>query len=326
MFRIAMVVLATSPHPTIAKTSTQQRYALTRGVANTARVEEIRINNYCTLPVIFHEAGDQRVEVGSTAVYRRGVNIALTNRISLMFEGPYINEKLAVVELNGLFANGIGNLSSRSNINFIAQWGFVDMPLQVALWADTARTRLACRDGWARCTYSAKDCATFTDGSAKYEEHGSVGVEYGFCRSLFGQSLANPRACMGQYATYINDHCEVYDRDKGAWSKSARSVGYQSMGWKHAKFWDGQVIASTVTGRQNNDQAVNFECWEMPCIQTKRACISSEQGSVGNSGFGITCDADANGTVTVASLEITACTPRKISMEPVKIYQTSKEL
>merc|ERR1711979_23916 len=131
-------------------------------------------------------------------------------------------------ELNGNFRGGIGARGSRSNLNFDNQWGFMDLPLDVALWADSARSRLACRDGQARCTFSSLDCERITDGSARYEDHGGVG----FCRSLFGTPPQDPRSCTSGYATYVDDKCEVFNRDTASWQRQARSVGYSSMGWR----------------------------------------------------------------------------------------------
>jgi hypothetical protein len=272
-----------------------------------AIVREVRINNQCSKPVIVHEANGQSVASGQTATFTGGLDMH-TDRISLMYGGPYVNDNIAVLELNGMFKNGIGVKGPRRNLNFIAQWGFMDLPLDVALWADTARSRLACRDGRAKCTFSAQDCKHISDGSARYEEHGSTGDTYGFCRSVHGGSgYYGPKACTSGYAVYVNDRCQVFDRNTESWKTQGRSVGYSVYGWTEGRFSDGLNFSSTHTGREDNGAAVTFECWEAPCIfGSKAECIDNGQTTVGNSGFATDCD-EANGLVDVAVLEVTAC-------------------
>lgn len=281
---------------------------LLEATAEDAVLRELRINNQCGKPVIVYEAAGHAVEPGDTATFTGGVDMS-KDRISLMYHGNYVSDNIAVLELNGAFSKGIGIRSPRQNLNFIAQHGFMDLPLDVALWADAGRTRLACRDGRAKCTFSAKDCEHISDGSARYEEHGPEGDTYGFCRSVHGTDLSDPRACTSGYATYVNDMCQVYDRDSASWQKQERSVGYSIYGWTEGRFTDGRNVSSTLTGRENDGPAVTFECWEAPCIFSRASiatCANEGYTSVGNSGFGKTCDA-VDGLVDVAVLEITAC-------------------
>merc|ERR1712056_144394 len=208
----------------------------------------------------------------------------------------------------GNFRGGSGVRGSRRNLNFAHQWGFMDLPLDVALWADTARSRLACRDGRARCTFSARDCESITDGSARYEEHGGEGEQIGFCRALFGPPTYDPRSCTSGYAIYVDDKCEVFNRDTASWQKQARSVGYSNQGWTEGRFSDGRTIPSTHTGRENNGPAVTCECFEKPCKYPSPdpECIANGHTTLGNQGFAMNCDA-VDGLVDVAVMEITAC-------------------
>merc|ERR1712187_251029 len=192
-----------------------------------------------------------------------------------------------------------------------------DLPLDVALWADTARSRLACRDGRARCTFSARDCESITDGSARYEEHGGEGEHGGFCRALFGPPTYDPRSCTSGYAIYVDDKCEVFNRDTASWQKQARSVGYSNQGWTEGRFSDGRTIPSTHSGRENNGPAVTCEFFEKPCKYPSPdpECIANGHTTLGNQGFAMDCDA-VDGLVDVAVMEITACPAGNGSLSP----------
>merc|ERR1711879_691693 len=75
----------------------------------------------------------------------------------------------------------------------------------------------------------------------------------------------DPRSCTSGYAIYVDDKCEVFNRDTASWQKQAWSVGYSNQGWTEGRFSDGRTIPSTHTGRENNGPAVTCECFEKPC-------------------------------------------------------------
>merc|ERR1711920_1183227 len=156
-----------------------------------------------------------------------------------------------------------------------------------------------------------------TDGSAGYEEHGGEGEQIGFCRALFGPPTYDPRSCTSGYAIYVDDKCEVFNRDTSSWQKQARSVGYSNQGWTEGRFSDGRTIPSTHNGRENNGPAVTCECFEAPCKYPSPdpECIANGHTSVGNQGFAMDCDA-VDGLVDVAVMEITACLAGNGSSSP----------
>lgn len=274
-----------------------------------AILRELRVTNQCGRDVVVHEAGGQTVGAGQSVTFTEGVDMS-GDRISLMYPGGvYINDNIAVLELNGMFHGGIGVQGPRRNLNFIAQWGFMDLALDVALWGDSARSSLVCRDGRAKCSFSAQDCEHSTpDGSGVYEEHGPSGGEWGFCRSVHGSNLSDPKACTSDYASYVSDQCQVFDRSTASWHSQGRSVGYSNYGFIEGRFADGQTFPSTLTGRRDDLPAVTFECWEAPCIleSEKAMCVAEGQTTVGNSGFATDCD-EVDNLVDVAVMEIIAC-------------------
>lgn len=271
-------------------------------------LRELLINNHCDRPVELHEADGVAIGPGESAKFTEGVDMS-GDRISFMYSGGvYINDNISVLELNGMFNGGIGVRGPKRNLNFIAQWGFMDLQLDVALWADSARSRLVCRDGRARCLFSSRECQHIMDGSARYEEHGTSDNKYGFCRSVHGSNISDPRACIAGYALYVNNMCQVFDRATSLWQQQGRSVGYSIYDFKQGKFTDGKILDSTLTGREEDLPAVTFECWESPCIMSssRAACHEDGHTTVGNSGFAVDCDT-VDGLVDVAVLEITTC-------------------
>merc|ERR1711972_925820 len=169
--------------------------------------------------------------------------------------------------------------------------------------------------GRARGTLSARDCESITDGSTRYEDHGGEGEPIGFCRALFGGH--DPRSCTSGYAIYVDDKCEVFNRDTASWQKQARSVGYSNQGWTEGRFSDGRTIPSTHTGRENNGPAVTCECFERPCKYPRPdpECIANGHTTLGNQGFAMNCDA-VDGLVDVAVMEVTACPAGNGSASP----------
>eukprot|EP00727_Mastigamoeba_balamuthi_P005280 m51a1_g14750 hypothetical protein (273) ;mRNA; r:314996-316141 len=251
--------------------------AAVSGAPSQMRLSSVSVTNNCQLPVYFLEGGPdppnhpRRIEPSTTATLTSDSEFFNTDgRVSFSYTPTgNVGYNIACVELGAGFPTGFGGVVVRQNFNLIQQEGFIDMNLEMALWADRIGGALACEDARARTTFRMS------------ENRGGEHVQ---------------ASCTSDYAVYVNEHSEWYSKSRGRWVPSARSAGFSTMGFRSARFSD-RVVQSTSTGREDDGVAVNFECYEAPCLQIHEAgkpplqgCLDKQQVSVGNSGFAVCQD------------------------------------
>lgn len=278
-------------------------------------LRSVTVKNLCNAPVYFREGHNRRIKVGETAWFRDPSDIAIQNRLSFSYDSGLFaggsagfSEQMAFVEL----AIGIWPLNTpikQGGLNFVAQSGFIDMNLEVSAWKDHPEGELICEDARAKTTYNMNDCAHLEDASVE-TRFLPGGGNFSRCRSKIGSACTTcPDAipgCTAKYALYVDDHSLLFSKSHQNWITQARSVGSTLQGFSHAEFADGQKSDSSVNGRENGGVAVNFECWELPCLHYKDDCKRKGFVSTGNEGFLFCPD---TGDFTVEALEVITCPP-----------------
>eukprot|EP00930_Biecheleria_cincta_P043691 TRINITY_DN29983_c0_g1_i1.p1 TRINITY_DN29983_c0_g1~~TRINITY_DN29983_c0_g1_i1.p1 ORF type:complete len:496 (-),score=65.50 TRINITY_DN29983_c0_g1_i1:276-1763(-) len=278
-------------------------------------LRSVTVKNLCSAPVFFREGHNRKIEVSETAWFRDPADIAIQNRLSFsydssLFDGgsPGYSEQMAFVEL-AIGSWPLNTAIKQGGLNFVAQSGFIDMNLEVSAWKDHPGGELICEDARAKTTYNMKDCGNLEDASVE-TRFLPGGGNFSRCRSKIGSTCTTcPDAipgCTAKYALYVDDHSSLFSKSRQTWLTQARSVGSTLQGFSHARFADGKKSDSSVNGRENGGVAVNFECWELPCLNYKDDCKQKGFVSTGNEGFLYCPD---TGDFTVQALEVITCPP-----------------
>lgn len=273
------------------------------------RLDSLEVENRCLLPTYFFEAGPRghpfRLQSGQKQVWtgaagepalRIGLSSGGTGRVSFAFSESDVSGNTAVVEMGQGFAP-LGEEGSHWNFNLINQHGFIDMNIEMALWYDHIGGALACEDSWIRTSFSMDDCrqdgAMADDSGFATSRHTPEGQSFGACVARFrpsGHGVYPPEACTTHFAAYVNDRSRYYLASEHEWHRSARSTGYSHYNFNEANFADGQRLPATLTGRDKDGKAINYECFEAPCLEGTNAnqqCKEHGQVSVGVSGFNV---------------------------------------
>lgn len=300
---------------------------LGRGSPSKMRLDTLEVENRCNLPVYFFEGGPRghpfRIEAKQKQVWtgaagepelRIGAPPRGTGRVSFAFTKSDVSGNTAVVEMGQGFAP-LGEEGSHWNFNLINQHGFIDMNIEMALWDDHIGGVLACEDSWIRTSFSMDDCG---EGGAMADRSGIVrsrstpdGESYSACVARFrpsGSGVYPPESCTTDFASYVNDRSRFYFTWQKEWKSSARSTGYSHYHFDEARFADGLRLPATLTGRDKDGKAINFECFEAPCLEDTNAnaqCKENGQVSVGVSGFNV-CNARGN-LEEVGVMQIVLC-------------------
>lgn len=273
------------------------------------RLDSLEVENRCNLPTYFFEAGPRgnpfRLEAGQKQVWngaagepplRMGLHSGGTGRVTFAFTRSDVSGNAAVVEMGQGFAP-LGEEGSHWNFNLINQHGFIDMNIEMALWYDHIGGALACEDARIRTSFSMDDCGReglMADGSGSATSRMTPdGESYGVCVAGFrpsGHGVYRPEACTADFAAYVNDRSRYYLDSEREWQPSARSVGYSHYHFDWAHFADGLRLPATLTGRDEDGKAINYECFEAPCLEGTNAnqqCKENGHVSVGVSGFNV---------------------------------------
>lgn len=319
----------TTPQPVSVTTTTPMPGTTTwSGSASRHRamvLESLVVENRCQLPVFFFEGGPRRdpmrIRPGATVSFTGDPDepelrmmwprAGGTGRVTFGYTRSSVSGSTAVVELGDGFP-ALGVPGRHWNFNLINQHGFIDLNLEMALWRDSIGGELACEDARIQTQFNSSDCEAFPDASARRVlRHSEDGEVFGACEAAF-ETLDgdyNPEACTSHYASYVNDRSKLFLRSTNSWNPSARSVGYSSRGFERAIFADGATMPASGNGRQDHGRAINFECFEAPCMRRGRpnsTCMERGHVSVGNSGFNIRCF-DNTRLETIGAMQIILC-------------------
>lgn len=263
------------------------------------QLDSLHIENKCGMPVYFREGqskkagGPFKIESGATSVFNGDEpGLRIDQRLSFSYGTRMRDGEASVVELGRGFEK-FRKPVKHFNFVFVNKFSFLDLNLHMSLWKDKIGGQPSCEDGTAQTQFKMSECEQ-GDGSAKIVEYKNPdGQTYKICEAKykpdytdFKKPIYAPEACTADYARYINSKSFLYQKSTDSWLPSADSVGIDQFNFTHAKFSDGTMLASTLSGRADGAVAVNGECFEMPCRWDKTgSCKAKGQVPMGNQGF-----------------------------------------
>lgn len=271
-------------------------------------LKSVVVTNKCSKPVYFKEGHNKEIPAGATTTFSSASSLQIQNRLSFAYDANLFKSGLAGLPFKMVFLEmaidgwKLGSTINQGGFNFVAQDGFIDMTLEVIGWKDSPGGELVCEDARAKITYSMAGCGGLED--VKIEDHGTNK----FCKSEIGSSCTSCQTagpgCTSHYAMFVNQNSWLYSKAKQSWVQQSPSVGMAAKGFKQAKFADGTSAPSTGPGRAPPNVAVNFECWELPCLQNQPYCESKGYVSTGNVGFMFCPDVQ---DFSIGALQVVTC-------------------
>jgi len=278
---------------------------------NQMQLASVSVTNNCVLPVYFFEAGTLKIAPGQTVLFNSANPISLSNgRVSFSYSNIDISEYISAIELGAGFS-ALNQPTQRYNFNLIQQSGFSGLNLEMVLWADAIGGNLLCEDARVKTTYSMAQCLMPDQSTQVLNVSTPDNLQFQRCANNGG--LSSRSSCTSDYALYVNANSLLFNKTSGRWQQSARSVGYSTKGFVGASYADGTTLPSTFTGRDGNRVAVNFECFEAPCLNINApgapadpTCLANGQVSVGNSGFNLCADVTTS-ILNIAVMQLNLC-------------------
>eukprot|EP00928_Gymnodinium_smaydae_P024699 TRINITY_DN19914_c0_g4_i1.p1 TRINITY_DN19914_c0_g4~~TRINITY_DN19914_c0_g4_i1.p1 ORF type:complete len:536 (-),score=66.62 TRINITY_DN19914_c0_g4_i1:160-1767(-) len=309
-----LAAVETASHSDVSVQFAQDpQFGVNGTLTKTMTVYSVQVTNRCSRPVFFREGYNTKLDAGATKRFTDPASISMGNRLSFSYDSSLfanmawgVTERMQFLEM-AISKWPLGKPIKQGGFNFISQAGFIDMNMEIAGWKDEPGGQLVCNDARAKTSYNMRDCRRIGDASVENKDLPEDGT-YERCRSQYGSACprcvdATP-GCTAQYAAYVDDHSHLYNPTTGRWINQARSVGALAMGFKTAKFADGRTAPSTPNGRESSGVGVNFECWELPCLDNKDYCRQRGYVSTGMQGF-MYCNEIGN--IEIGTLEVILC-------------------